>query len=137
MVLLGGSASEGFKQFVAGVFAAAARLGTDAAVFVHIGVAFTFIGAPFAGCRAGCQYGLGDMGVIPGVTGKDVSGGGADVRAVQIGADALGQLSDHVFTQTGIGAGGTGLRAFKTRSDALGKFLAVNATNILRIGLQH
>ncbi|MBB5512143.1 hypothetical protein HD598_000830 [Neomicrococcus aestuarii] len=41
--------------------------------------------------------------------------GGAVVRAVKVGADALGQLGDDVFAQARIRAGGTRLRNQNTR----------------------
>src|SRR3954462_5843761 len=65
--------AEACQQFAAGLLAVAARLCADAAVLMHFGVAFALVGAGLAGGLACLQDGPGDVGVIPGVPGQDVS----------------------------------------------------------------
>src|SRR5690606_20514186 len=57
--------------------------------------------------------------------------------AVQVGADALAQLSDHVLGQAGVRAGRAGLRAVEARGDAALQCLAVDAAEVGRVGPQH
>jgi hypothetical protein len=126
--------AEGCEEFIAGCLAAPARLGADPAVLVHACVLFAFIAAGLAYGGAGLEHGAGDVGVIAGVAGEDAASCGADVRAVEVGADAFGQLGHHVLAQTSIGAGGTGLRAVETGGDAFGQLVLVNTAEVLRVG---
>lgn len=96
-------------------------------MLVHAGVSFAFLSAGLAGGGAGLQNGAGDVCVVAGVAGEDVPGGGADVGAVKVRADAFSEFGDHVFTEAGIRASCTGLGAFKTSGDAIGQLLTVNA----------
>lgn len=50
----------------------------------------------------------------------------ADVGAVLVQADALGQFRHHVLGQAGVRAGGAGLGAFEAGLDACGGFLQVD-----------
>ncbi|CCQ47529.1 putative uncharacterized domain protein [Pseudarthrobacter siccitolerans] len=129
--------SERGQKFLAGRFAAAAGLGADPAVIVHSGVPFALVTTCFAGSTTGLQNGAGEVGVIAGMPGQDVAGCYADVGAVEVGADALGQVSDHVFAQARVGARGAGLRALEAGLDALGELFLVYAAKILRIGIEH
>ena len=61
----------------------------------------------------------------------------ANVRAVQVSANAMHQLADHVFSQARVRACRTDLRAVETRLDAFGKLRSIKPTQVLRVGLQH
>src|SRR3954452_14234192 len=93
-----GSAEAG-EQLPAGGLAATAGLGTDPAVLVHRRVLSALVAACLAGGGAGLEHRPGQVGVVAGVPGQHPEGGVADVGAVSAGADALGQLGDHVFAQ--------------------------------------
>ena len=79
------------------MLAALASLGTDPAMFMHVRVVLAFIAACLAYRGASVEHCAGDVGVVTGMAGEDVSRRGADVRAVQICADAFGQLGHHVL----------------------------------------
>lgn len=74
-------------------------------MLVHAGVAIAFLAAQAAGRCAGFQHTAYHLLVRTGPTGGNRSGGGANVGAIEIQANALGQLLDHVLTQAGVGAG--------------------------------
>src|SRR4051794_22175868 len=97
--LLGGAVSKGRQELVARGFAPPTRLGTDFAMFVHLGVLFALVGAGLASDQAGLKKRLGDTGIVAGVAGQDVASCYADIGAVQVGADALDQVGDLVFGQ--------------------------------------
>jgi hypothetical protein len=78
-----------------------------------------------AGGPAGFEHGPDDGGTVAGLPGQDGAGYGADVGAVQVGPDAPGEISDHLFGETGIGARGTGLGTFEAGGNARGQLLLV------------
>jgi hypothetical protein len=71
------------------------------------------------------------------VPGQHSTGGYADIGAVEVGSDALGQLGDHVLAQAGVRTGCTGLRAFEAGLDTASQLCSVNVAKILRVGVQH
>jgi hypothetical protein len=71
------------------------------------------------------------------VAGQHSTGGYADIGAVEVGSDALGQLGDHVLAETGIRTGCTRLRAFEAGLDTASQLCSVNVAKILRVGVQH
>ena len=79
-------------QLAAGLLAPPARLGTDAAVLMHRGMLLTAVTARLAGCRTGLEESPREVGVVTGVARKRRAGRRADVRAIEIGADALGEI---------------------------------------------
>src|SRR4051812_43872422 len=131
-----GSAEAG-EQLSACGLAAPAGLGTDPAVLVHRGVACALVAARLAGGGAGLEHRAGEVGVVAGVPGQHPEGGVADVGAVGAGADALGQLGDHVLTQAGVGAGGARLSAVQAGLDAVAQLLLVDAAEVLGVRAQH
>ena len=95
------------------------------------------IGTRPASGTARFEHGTDDAGVIAGMTGEDLSGGGTDVDAVKVGADAFGELGNHVFVQAPVGARCAGLRAFKACLYAFGELSPVDASVILGVGVRH
>jgi hypothetical protein len=69
--------------------------------------------------------------------GQHRAGGCADVRAVEIGPDALRQLSDHVLAKACIRARDAGFGACEAGMDAVSQLFSVNIPKILRVGVQH
>src|SRR5680860_1850396 len=131
------SSGEGGDEVPAGLLAVPARLGADAAVVVHPGVLLALVTAGLARGGAGLQDGAGEVGVVTGVPGEHPPGGVAHIRAVQVGADARGQLGDHVLAEAGVGAGGTGLGALEARLDTGGELVLLDSAEVLGVGLEH
>lgn len=104
--------SESGKQGGAGVDAAAAGVGTDAAVVVHVGVLGALVGAQAAHCEAGLDDGAGD-GDGWGDARENGGCGRAHAGAIQVVADPAGQLGDHVFGEAGVGAARAGAGAIR------------------------
>lgn len=76
---------------------APAGLGADAAVLMHVRVLFAFGGA-FCACGPACFKRCLDRGeVLPGAATKDVASRRAKVCTVNIEADAVAQVGDHLF----------------------------------------
>jgi hypothetical protein len=125
------------EQVIASLFAPAAGFCTDPAMLVHASMLFAFITAGLAGCPASLQDGAGDIGVVASVPGKDVTRCSANVSAVKVGPDALGQFRDHVLAQACIGAGRARLCTLKTGRDASRQFFSVETSQILRVGIKH
>ena len=50
-------------------------------------------------------------------SGRDVSGRAAQIGAIQVDADALGQIPDRLLPEAGVSAGGARLRAGERRVD--------------------
>ena len=93
----------GAEHLLAGLLAVSAGLGADLAVLVHLGVAVALIAAALARLGADLQHRLGQIGVVARVPRQHPARHVADVGAVEVGADALAQLIDHVLAQAGIG----------------------------------
>lgn len=87
-----------------------------------------FIAATSACGGAGLQDGAGEVGVVPGVPRQDAAGGFAYVGTVEVRADALGELGDHLLAETGVGAGCAGLGAVEAGFDAADKLPLVHAS---------
>jgi hypothetical protein len=94
-------------------------------VFVHAGVPFTFFGERGTGGAAGLQNCAVNARVGRCLAGHDGAGGCADVRAVQIRADATGEVGDHVLGQARVCAGCARLGALKARGEAVGQLCLV------------
>jgi len=73
-------------------------------MLVHLGMLFALCGTGGAGLGAHLQHPFDHRLVAAGPAPRDRSGGRADIRAVQIEPDALGEVGDHGLAQTGIGA---------------------------------
>ena len=99
--------AEGSDHVAARLLAPAARLGAHLAVLARRGVLLALGRARPAGGGARLKERAGEVGVVAGVAGQGTAGGGAMVAAVEVGADALGELRDHVLAQARVGARGT------------------------------
>lgn len=108
--------AEAAQQMVACLLTAAARLGADAAVVVHASVALALVTAGLAGRDASLKDSFGEVRLVPGVPGQHRAGGRSDVEAVEVGADAPGQLGYRLLAQAGVGAGGAHLSALEPGS---------------------
>src|SRR6185369_3014543 len=106
------------RQFLAGLHAAAAAFRTDAAMFMHRGVGLALLGAKPAGGGADAEHAAHHVVIGTGPAGQDAAGDVADVGAIKVQADTLGQLLHHALRQAGVGAGGAGLGAGITFLDA-------------------
>jgi hypothetical protein len=103
---------------LAGLLAAAADLGADAAMFMMLSVPVAFIRAQAAGKGAGFEHRAEELFVGTGPPGRSRSGSEADVGAIQIEPNALAQRRDIALDQASVGAGHAGLRAVITFVDA-------------------
>jgi len=101
------------RRVAASGFAGAAGLGADAAALVHLSVLLAFVGAKAARAFAQPQRIHDQRFVRTGAARRQTGGRGADIGAVEIGADALAQLRDHVFGQARVGAGLADLGVFE------------------------
>lgn len=77
-----------------------------------------FISARFAGGAAFFQYCTGGVGVVAAMAREDLPRGRADVDAVKDGADAKGELGDHLFTEACVSAPGARVREVEARLDS-------------------
>lgn len=123
------------QQLGTGLLTASTGVGADLAVLVHADVLLALLGAGPARLLARREQGSVECEVHPGLTGEDPVDGLADVGAVLVPADALGQVRHHVLGQAGVGTGGAGLGAFEAGLDAFGELLLVNGAEVLRVGL--
>ena len=130
------SANRG-EQLGAGLLAASAGVRADLAVLVHFSVLLAFLGAGTARCLTRLEQSTVQGNVGARLTGQDPTGDLADVGAVLVQANALGQLRHHVFGQAGVRAGGAGLGALEAGLDACGELLLVDGAEVLRVGLKH
>src|SRR6476659_9756878 len=106
------------RQFLAGLHAATAAFGADAAMFMHGCVPLALLGAQPAGGGADAEHASHHFVIETCPAGQDATGDVADVGAIEIQADALGQLVHHALRQAGVGAGSAGLGARITFLDA-------------------
>jgi hypothetical protein len=116
--------------------AAAARFGADAAMFVHPGVLFAFLGAQSACRRADIQHSADHLFVRSGTPRRDPPGDVADVGAVQIKPDALGERFHVVLGQASVGTGRASLSAGIALFDAADQCVVGLATRV-RVGADH
>src|SRR5215207_615523 len=98
-------------QFLAGLHAAAAAFRADAAMFMHGRVLLALLRAKPAGGGADAEHAAHHFVIGTCPPGHDAAGDVADVGAIEVQADALGQLLHHALRQAGVGTGGTGLGA--------------------------
>jgi hypothetical protein len=106
-------------------------------VLVHLGVLFALVRASPTRGKASRQEGACQLDVKSCATGQAIAGGRTDFSTVLVCADALGEFSNHILTQTGIGAGCTRLGALETGLDAFGELLLIHSPEILRVGIEH
>jgi hypothetical protein len=106
-------------------------------VLVHLGVLGALVTTGLACRGARLQDRASEVGVVAGVSGQHPARRVADVGAVEVGADARGQLGDHVLAEARVRAGRTGLSALDTGLDALLQLPTVDSAEVLRVGLQH
>ena len=93
------------------MFAAAARFRADSAMLVLARMPLAFLAADTAGLRTCLQRGDDHLLVRPSPARSDRARSNADVGAVEIEADALPKLIDHVLGEAGVGAGCAALGA--------------------------
>src|SRR5262249_5498979 len=109
------------EQLVAGLDAAPAGLGADAAVDVVLGVPVALLRAEVAGPQAGADDALRQLPVRTRLACEDPPGGVAGIGAVEVPPDAEGQVSDVGLGQIGVGTGGAGDGADQALLDAAGQ----------------
>src|SRR3954451_17726192 len=124
--------AEGAEQIAASLLAAAADLGADPAVLVHVGVPLALVAARLARGGARLEDHAGDVRVVTGVPRQHPSGRLAHVGAVEARADALPEIGDHLLAEIGVGARGAGLRALHAGLDAGDQLLPVDPAEVGR-----
>ena len=121
---MSGSLVELLHEVVTRLFAAAARLHADFTVFVHLGVLLALVAAELAGGSARLELRFEERHLGLRLPREDARGGLANVGAIQVQADAVAQVGDHLFRKTGVGARGADLDAvegaFNDLSDGAG-----------------
>lgn len=123
-------------RLFAGAHAPAARVGADPAMFMHLSVFFTFLAAEPARRCTGIEHSSDHLLVGPGSAGRDPPGDVADVCAVHIQSDALGQGFYIVFRKTRVGARRACLRTGVALLDAANEGVVCIAAN-LRMRADH
>src|SRR5215213_8018440 len=113
--------AQAVEQLAARVRAGAADVGADPTVVMHLSMLRALVSAGATGCDAGLQHCAGEIGVIAGVPRQHPAGGGADVGAVQAGANALADVLDHVLAEARVGAGAADLGTGDTGVDTPGQ----------------
>ena len=124
-------------RLAAGILAAPAGVGADAAMFVDLAVMTALLGADMAGERAGLEQRAHDREIFAGTPRRHARQGEAEVGAIEIAADALPQAFDIGLGQTGVGADGAGFGAGMALHHALGQRLAVTDGGGVRMGAEH
>jgi hypothetical protein len=110
--------------------ALAARFRAYAAVFVPARVPLAFITAQATRRRAGDEHPTNELVIRAGAPGGDASRDIADIGAVEIEPDALGQLLDHFLGKASVGARGARLGAGITLLDATDQSIVGAAARI-------
>jgi len=95
----------------ASLLAAAAGLCADPAMLMHGRMPLAFLAAGPTCLRARLERRHDHLLVAARPAGGEASGRDTEVRTVEIEADALTQLVDHLLADTGVGAGCAALRA--------------------------
>jgi hypothetical protein len=115
----------------------AAGFGADATMVVHFGVLFAFITADLAGHDAGVELGVDEVGWCFRLPHQNARSGGADVSAVEGGANAAPELLEVLgFSQARVGTGRARLGADGERVQCFG--VAVGVLSIgARVAPQH
>ena len=129
--------SERREQVSAGLFTAAAGVGADPAVLVHVRVGVALGGACGARCAQRLQRGTKHGGVRAGVAREQARGGVAEVGAILVQTDAGGQIGDHLLAETGVGAGRTSLAALEARVDTGQERVSVGDVVGSGVGVEH
>lgn len=97
-------------QLVAGLLAAAACFGADAAVLhAMLAVLIALVAADLAGRCAGFEGGADHLRLRGRLPGDDPAGGVTDIGAVQVEPDAAVEHLRFLLAEAGVGAGSTGL----------------------------
>src|SRR5262249_4732354 len=115
------------EQILAGLLAAAAGLGADAAVLVVVSVPLALVAAGTARRRASLDGRTDDAEVGLRLADDDAAGRDTGIAAVEAQADAADQVADVVLGETRVGAAGARGGAFKAVLDAAHEDLAVGA----------
>jgi hypothetical protein len=123
------------EQRCAGRLTPATRVGADPAVLVHAGVALTLTGADPTNDPARFQERLGGACIRTGLAGQDRAHCRAGVCTVQVGANTVHELDDHIFSQARVRACRADLRAVETRLNTFGKLRPIKPIPLLRVGL--
>jgi hypothetical protein len=99
------------SDLLAGLHAAAAGVGANAAVLMHTGVLLALVRAKPARRGTGMEHAADHFVVRSGPARGNSAGDVANISAIEIDPDALGQRFDHFLGQAGVCAGGAGLGA--------------------------
>jgi hypothetical protein len=113
------------EQVLAGLLAAAAHPGADAAVLVVLGVALALRAAGAAGHQAAFERCANHPDIGFGLAGHDAAGGSADVGAVEAAANAAEQILHPALGEVRVGAAGTGSGAVGARLDTAHEHIEV------------
>ena len=114
-----------------------ADIRADSAVVVHASVAGAFVAAGLACRGARLQDRAGQVGVVAGVSRQHPTGGVAQISAVQVGTNALGQIGNHILAETGVCASGAYLGTGEAGVDTRGEGVTVNVAQVGGIRVQH
>jgi len=125
------------RHLLTGLHAAAAAFGADTAMFMHAGVLLTLVGATAAGGGAHAEHPAHDFVVRARAAGRDAAHDVADVGAIQVQTDALGQFLHHAFGQAGVGARRAGLGAGVAFFDTADQGVIGLAASNGRVGADH
>jgi hypothetical protein len=110
--------SHAASHLLARLHAPPARFCADAAVLVLTRVPLAFVAAQATSCRAGEEHPTNELVIRAGASRGDASRDVADVGAVEIEANALGQILDHVLGKASVAARGARLGTGITLLDA-------------------
>src|SRR5205085_3423837 len=114
------------EQLTARLLAAPTRLRADPAVLVMVCVALTLVAAALTCLRAGFDDRARHVRVVFRLPRGHPTGGGADIRTVEIEPDALREHLHVLFAEAGVGAHRAGLRAGVALVDAAGQDVSVD-----------
>src|SRR5581483_7289939 len=92
-----GSMSHAASRLVAGPHAASAGLGADPAMRMHLRMLLALLGAQPAGGCTGVEHAADHLLVRARAPRRKASGDVADIGAIEVQPDALGQFRDIVF----------------------------------------
>lgn len=106
------------EHLLALLFTAAAGLGAEAAVLVHLRVAFALLCTDAARFRTGLKLLAGERHVGFRKPGEDVAGSHADLSAVKVQADAADQFLDRLLAEARVCTGGATLSTVIAGFDA-------------------
>jgi hypothetical protein len=104
-----------------------AHLRADSAVLVHPGVLLTFPSAGLTSDPAGFQERRTDADVGTAPTYQNRASRRTNISAVEVRANTLPKLGDHLFGHAGLRAGRTHLGTFETGLDAFRKHCLIHS----------